>query len=196
MPMSPAPSTRPMRRATASPVTSSPISSGASMSELSHKEWVGKASTIRFCDKAFIDGKPVPARSGRTFASINPATGETLAEVASCGEEDIDLAVAAARRSFEAGVWSRTSPQHRKEVLLRLAQLLRENLQELALLESLDMGKLVKDAATIDVPGSAAIFQWYAEAIDKVYDEVAPTGQGDLALVRREPLGIVGAVVP
>lgn len=166
------------------------------MSELSHKDWIGKASAIRFRDKAFIDGKTVPARSGRTFASINPATGETLAEVASCGEEDIDLAVAAARRSFEAGVWSRTSPAHRKEVLLRLSRLLRENLQELALLESLDMGKLVMDAATVDVPGSAAIFQWYGEAIDKIYDEVAPTGGGDLVLVRREPLGVVGAVVP
>lgn len=166
------------------------------MSELSHKDWIGKASAIRFRDKAFIDGKAVPARSGRTFASVNPATGETLAQVASGGEEDIDLAVAAARRSFESGVWSRTSPAHRKEVLLRLAGLLRENLHELALLESLDMGKLVNDAVTVDVPGSAAIFQWYAEAIDKVYDEVAPTGEGDLVLVRREPLGVVGAVVP
>ncbi|WP_322418193.1 aldehyde dehydrogenase [Mesorhizobium huakuii] len=166
------------------------------MNELSHKDWIGKASAIRFRDRAFIDGKTVPARSGRTFASINPATGETLAEVASCGEEDVDLAVAAARRSFEAGIWSRTSPAHRKEVLLRLAQLLRENLQELALLESLDMGKLVTDAATVDVPGSAAIFQWYGEAIDKIYDEVAPTGGNDLVLVRREPLGVVGAVVP
>ncbi|GLQ77616.1 aldehyde dehydrogenase [Mesorhizobium huakuii] len=166
------------------------------MNELSHKDWIGKASAIRFRDRAFIDGKTVPARSGRTFASINPATGETLAAVASCGEEDVDLAVAAARRSFEAGIWSRTSPAHRKEVLLRLAQLLRENLQELALLESLDMGKLVTDAATVDVPGSAAIFQWYGEAIDKIYDEVAPTGGNDLVLVRREPLGVVGAVVP
>ncbi|SDA90106.1 aldehyde dehydrogenase [Mesorhizobium qingshengii] len=166
------------------------------MSEPSHKDWIGKASAIRFRDKAFIDGKTVPARSGRTFASINPATGETLAEVASCGEEDVDLAVAAARRSFEAGVWSRASPAHRKEVLLRLARLLRENLQELALLESLDMGKLVTDAATVDVPGSAAIFQWYGEAIDKIYDEVAPTGGNDLVLVRREPLGVIGAVVP
>jgi len=166
------------------------------MNELSHKDWIGKASAIRFRDRAFIDGKTVPARSGRTFASINPATGETLAAVASCGEEDVDLAAAAARRSFEAGIWSRTSPAHRKEVLLRLAQLLRENLQELALLESLDMGKLVTDAATVDVPGSAAIFQWYGEAIDKIYDEVAPTGGNDLVLVRREPLGVVGAVVP
>ncbi|PSJ58999.1 aldehyde dehydrogenase [Pseudaminobacter soli (ex Li et al. 2025)] len=166
------------------------------MSELSHKDWIGKASAIRFRDKAFIDGKFVAARSGRTFASVNPATGETLAEVASCGEEDIDLAVSSARRAFQSGAWSRAKPAHRKEVLLRLAQLLRENLHELALLESLDMGKLVKDAATIDVPGSAAIFQWYAEAIDKVYDEVAPTGSGDLVLVRREPLGVIGAVVP
>ncbi|MER9518347.1 aldehyde dehydrogenase [Mesorhizobium sp. M0614] len=166
------------------------------MSELSHKDWIGKASAIRFRDKAFIDGKMVAARSGRTFASVNPATGEVLAEVASCGEEDIDLAVAAARRSFNTGVWSRTSSAHRKEVLLRLAQLLRENLHELALLESLDMGKLVRDAAAVDVPGSAAIFQWYGEAIDKIYGEVAPTGEGDLVLVRREPLGVVGAVVP
>lgn len=81
-------------------------------------------------------------------------------------------------------------------MLLKLAQLLRENLHELALLESLDMGKLVNDAATVDVPGSAAIFQWYAEAIDKIYDEVAPAGPGDLVLVRREPLGVIGAVVP
>ena len=153
-------------------------------------------AAIRFRDKAFIDGKFVAARSGRTFASVNPATDETLAEVASCGEEEIDLAVAAARRNFEAGVWSRTSPAHRKEVLLRLAKLLRDNLQELALLESLDMGKLVRDAATVDVPDSAAMFQWYAEAVDKIYDEVAPTGEGDLVLVRREPLGVVGAVVP
>ncbi|MDZ5699548.1 aldehyde dehydrogenase [Chelativorans sp. M5D2P16] len=166
------------------------------MSELGHKDWIAKASQIRFRDKAFIDGRFVESASGRTLASINPATGETLAEVASCGEEEVNLAVAAARRSFESGVWSRAAPAHRKQVLLRLAELLRENLHELALLESLDMGKLVKDAATVDVPGAAAIFQWYAEAIDKIYGEVAPTGEGDLVLVRREPLGVVGAVVP
>lgn len=166
------------------------------MTELSHKDWIEKASQIRFRDKAFIDGRFIESRSGRTFASVNPATGETLAEVASCGEEEINLAVAAARRSFEAGAWSRAAPTHRKQVLLHLAELLHENLNELALLESLDMGKLVKDAATVDVPGSAAIFQWYAEAIDKIYDEIAPVGEGNLALVRREPLGVVGAVVP
>ena len=129
------------------------------MSELSHKDWIVKASAIRFRDRAFIDGKTVAARSGRTFASVNPATGEVLAEVASCGEEDIDLAVAAARRSFNAGVWSRTSPTHRRQVLLRLAQLLRENLHELALLDRSTWANR-QDAATVDIPGSAAIFQW------------------------------------
>ncbi|WP_459695469.1 aldehyde dehydrogenase [Acidisoma sp. C75] len=166
------------------------------MSELSHEQWVRKAAGLRFRDRAFIDGGFVPARSGRTFPSINPATEAVLAEVAACGAEDIDRAVAAARRSFESGVWSRAKPGQRKEVLLRLARLIREHLEEFALLESLDMGKPIQDAATIDVPGAADIFQWYGEAADKLYDEIAPTGEGDLALVRREPLGVVGAVVP
>jgi gamma-glutamyl-gamma-aminobutyraldehyde dehydrogenase len=166
------------------------------MGELSHSEWVARAAGITFRNKAFIDGKFVSAKSGLTFASINPATDETLTDVASCGPEDVDLAVQAARRSFEAGTWSRATPAHRKAVLLRLAQLLRDNLEEFALLESLDMGKLVNDAANVDVPGSAGIFQWYAEAIDKLYDEIAPSGEGDLVLVQREPIGVVGAVVP
>ncbi|TYC64400.1 aldehyde dehydrogenase [Rhodobacterales bacterium] len=151
---------------------------------------------MTFPTRAIIDGKPVEALSGRTFDSINPATGQVLATLPACEAVDVDFAVQSARAAFEDGRWSARSPAERKAVLLRLADLIRENTEELALLESLDMGKLVKDAATIDVPGAAAIFQWYAEAIDKVYDEIAPTGEGDLALVRREPLGVIGAVVP
>lgn len=166
------------------------------MSDLSYRDWSERASKVSFRSKAFIDGHELAARSGRTFRSVNPATGETLAEIASCGQEDVDAAVNAARKSFASGVWSRRDPAERKAVLLRLAELLRQNLEEFALLESLDMGKPVKDAATIDVPGSAAIFQWYAEAIDKVYDEIAPAASGNLVMVRREPLGVVGAVVP
>ena len=161
-----------------------------------HDSWKAKAQALRFRHQAFIGGRFVDAVSGETFESVNPATGEVLAQVAACDAPDVDRAVAAARRAFETGTWSRAAPSHRKGVLLRLAELIRENLEELALLDSLDMGKLVKDAATIDVPGSAGIFQWYAEAIDKLYDEVAPTGRGDLALVRRVPVGVVGAVVP
>jgi gamma-glutamyl-gamma-aminobutyraldehyde dehydrogenase len=119
-----------------------------------------------------------------------------LAKVASCTAEDVDRAVAAARRAYADGRWSRRAPADRKGVLLRLAELVREHADELALLDSIDAGKLITDTSAIDVPGSAAILQWYAEAVDKVYGEIAPTGTGDLALVSREPVGVVGAVVP
>lgn len=127
---------------------------------------------------------------------MNPATAEVLTDVARGGVEDVDRAVAAARRTFDDGRWSRKTPGERKEVLLRLATLIGENVPELALLDSLDMGKLVKDAATVDAPGSAHFFQWHAEAIDKLYDEIAPTGGRNLAMIRRVPLGVIGAVVP
>ena len=159
-------------------------------------DWQKAASSLQIRHQAFIDGKYVDAASGKTFDSINPATDAVLAQIAEGDSEDIDRAVAAARRAFDSGVWSGMAPSGRKAILLRLADLIRENMTELALLESLDMGKLVSDAAAIDIPGSAAFFQWYAEAIDKVYDEIAPTGLGDLALITREPLGVVGAVVP
>lgn len=163
---------------------------------LSHNEWKRRAGALTFRDKAFIDGAFVNSNSGRVFDSINPATGAVLAQVAEGDAVDIDRAVQAARRAFDDGRWSRMAPGGRKDVLLKLAGLIRANLEELALLDSLDMGKLVNDAVTIDAPGSAHFFQWYAEAIDKLYDEVAPTGPGDLALVTREPLGVVGAVTP
>ncbi|MEM9249963.1 MAG: aldehyde dehydrogenase [Pseudomonadota bacterium] len=166
------------------------------MTDMSHKDWINAAARLDIRHHAFVDGAFVPAASGKTFASLNPATGAVIANVAEGDAKDIDRAVRAARASFDAGHWSGMAPQGRKAVLLKLADLIRDNLAELALLDSLDMGKLVTDAATIDVPGAAAFFQWYAEAIDKIYDEIAPTGPGDLALVRREPLGVVGAVVP
>ncbi len=144
----------------------------------------------------FIDGAFVPAASSETFATVDPATGATLAQVARGGEPDVDRAVAAARRAFESGAWSRRSPAARKAVLLRLADLIDANVEELALLESLDGGKLAKDTLQWDIPGTAAILRWYAEAADKVYGEVAPVDPAHLAVVTREALGVVGAVVP
>lgn len=161
-----------------------------------HAEWQAEAARLRFRDQLWIDGKPVPAADGRRFPSVNPANGRILAEVARGAAADIDRAVSTARRVFDDGRWSRRAPAYRKEVLLRLAALIRQNVVELALLDSLDMGKLVTDAVTIDAPGSAHFFQWHAEAIDKLYDEIAPTGPGDLAMIRRVPLGVIGAVVP
>jgi len=160
------------------------------------QDWQRRAANIEFRTKAFIDGRHVGAASGHTFEAINPATGLLLAQISACADEDINRAVKAARRSFEAGVWSRTEPAHRKRVLLRLSTLILEHREEFALLESLNMGKLVKDAMAIDLPGAAGVFQWYAETIDKRYDEIAPTAPGNVAMIRREPLGVVGAVVP
>ena len=165
------------------------------MSVHNHSEWKALAAELIPRHQMFINGKFEDAASGKTFASVNPATDTVLAQVSEGDAEDIDRAVIAARAAFDNGSWSRESPQHRKTVLLRLAELIRANLDELALLDSMDMGKPVEDAANVDVPGSAMFFQWYAEAIDKIYDEVAPTGEGDLALVRREPLGVIGAVL-
>ncbi len=166
------------------------------MPDHSRDGWHAKAAGLTVRRQALIGGRFVEAASGETFDSRNPATGEVLARVAACGAEDVDRAVRAARAAFDSGVWSRAAPGDRKAVLLRLAALIRENAEELALLDSLDMGKPIADALAVDVPGAAGVWQWTAEAIDKLSGEVAPTGRGDLALVRRVPLGVVGAVVP
>jgi len=146
--------------------------------------------------QAFVDGAYVDALSGETFDCVNPATGRTIASVAACDGEDVDRAVRGACAAFESGVWSRLSPKQRKRVLVRLAESMREHRDELALLETLDMGKPIRDSRAVDVPLAAECIAYYGEAIDKVYDEVAPTGPGDVVTLVREPLGVVGAVVP
>jgi gamma-glutamyl-gamma-aminobutyraldehyde dehydrogenase len=150
----------------------------------------------RFRTQAFIDGRFVDAVSGETFTTENPANGETIAEVASGGPEDIDRAVAAARRSFDDGRWSRMAPADRKTVLLRFADLIEANTDELATLDALEGGKPITDTREVDLPETVKTFRWYAEAIDKVFDAVAPTGPDALGLIVREPVGVVGAVVP
>jgi gamma-glutamyl-gamma-aminobutyraldehyde dehydrogenase len=159
-------------------------------------DWIALASSTSPRGQAFINGDYVDSASGETFTALNPATGARLADVAACGEVDVDRAVSAARASFDSGAWSRTSPAERKRVLLRFAELVREHTDELALLVSQEMGKLVMDAVCVDVPFTAGCIQWYAEATDKVYGEVAATAPGDLAMVTREPLGVVAAIVP
>lgn len=146
--------------------------------------------------RAFINGKFVDARSGRTFPTENPATGEVLAQIAECDQEDVNDAVAAARASFDSGVWSKMAPADRKRVLLRYAELLERSASELAMLDSLEAGKPISDCQNIDIPDTIHTFRWYAEAIDKIYDQVAPTAGEYLGLIRREPIGVVGAVLP
>ncbi len=158
--------------------------------------WLARAAAARPRSEAFIDGRFVPAASGRTFEDIAGRDGSVIARVAEGAAEDVDRAVGAARRAFDDRRWSDQTPKARKAVLLRLADLIRSNLDELGLLESLDVGKPIRDTLAVDVPSAATTFQWYAETIDKTYGEIGPTGPDALSLVTREPIGVVAAIVP
>jgi 4-guanidinobutyraldehyde dehydrogenase/NAD-dependent aldehyde dehydrogenase len=158
--------------------------------------WRARAAGLSIEGRAFVDGRYVAAASGATFDCVSPIDGRVLTKVASCDVADVNLAVASARRAFDNGSWSKTAPAKRKKVLQRLAELILANAEELALLETLDMGKPIGDSLAVDIPGSARSIGWYGEAIDKVYDEVAATGPTELGLITREPCGVVGAVVP
>ncbi len=151
---------------------------------------------LKFRTSAFIDGKFVKAQSGETFITENPATGQPLAEITACAAADVDRAVKAARKAFDSGVWSRMKPSDRKAVLLKFADRLEANAGELALLDTLEAGKPIGDCATMDIPDTITCIRWHAEAIDKIYNHVSPTGPDNLALILREPVGVVGCVVP
>jgi len=146
--------------------------------------------------RAWIDGQHVDAVSGERFPRINPATGAEIAQVAACDTEDVDRAVQGARAAFESGVWAHAAPRKRKKVLMRFAELVEEHADELALLETLDMGKPIRESRKVDVPLAAQCIAYYGEAVDKVYDEVAPTDRDSVVMIVREPLGVIGAVVP
>lgn len=166
------------------------------MTELSIKQWHAKADALRIQSKMVIDGQFVGAASGRTFVSKSPVDGRFLADVACAGEEDVNRAVKVARAAYEDGRWSGRAPAERKLVLRQFADLIRANRDELALLETLDMGKSISDSTSIDVRAVSNCFDWYGEAIDKVYDEIAPTAKEAVAMITKEPLGVVAAVVP
>ena len=160
-------------------------------------DWLSRAPTLQPRGEAFIDGRFAPAASGRTFRDIGPRDGRPIADVAEGGAEDVDRAVARRARARSRIAAGRTSRrQNRKRVLLRLAELIRADRERLALIESLDVGKPIRDTLAVDVPSCATTFQWYAEAIDKVYGEIGPTGPEALSLVTREPVGVVAAIVP
>ncbi len=163
--------------------------------QTTYEEIKTKSQQVTFQNKAFINGRYVNAVSGATFPCINPSTGQVLTQVAACDQEDVALAVKAARHVFEQGTWSQTAPAFRKRVLLDFAQAIERHQFELALLETLDMGKPISDSDS-DVTSAVNLVRWYAEIIDKVYDHVAPTSPDVLALITREPLGVVAAVIP
>ncbi len=166
------------------------------MPTIGRDEWAEKAEKLQLRTGIYIDGKWSDAASGQTFECRSPVDGRKLADIAAGDASDIDRAVVSARAAFENGVWSAIAPVARKKVLLKFAQLIREHNDELALLETLDMGKPIRFSRAVDIPQAAECVAWNAEAIDKVYDEVAPTGATTQATIRREAVGVVGAVVP
>ncbi|MEJ7139073.1 aldehyde dehydrogenase [Amphibiibacter pelophylacis] len=159
-------------------------------------DYAALAQTLTFDGRARIGGQAVDALDGQRFDCHSPIDGRRLTEVARCGAADIDAAVAQARAAFEDGRWAHKAPAQRKKTLQRFADLVLAHADELAVTETLDMGKPVQYARSVDVNATANCIRWYAEAIDKVYDEIAPTPRNALALIQREPLGVVGVIVP
>jgi 4-guanidinobutyraldehyde dehydrogenase / NAD-dependent aldehyde dehydrogenase len=163
---------------------------------MASKDWHQLSRDLAIDGRAFIDGQRVDACTGQRFDSISPIDGRKLAEVARCDSADVDLAVAAARAAFEDRRWAGKAPAERKRVLLRMADLMLQHRDELALLETLDMGKPIRYSRSVDVQLAQNCIRWYGEAIDKIYDQVAPTAEDSLALVTREPVGVVAAIIP
>jgi 4-guanidinobutyraldehyde dehydrogenase/NAD-dependent aldehyde dehydrogenase len=166
------------------------------MASLTRADWEQQAQRLSIEGRAFIQGEYRPSVSGETFSCISPIDGRVLAQVAACDAIDAERAVQSARAAFNSGVWSRLAPVKRKAVMIRFAELLEQHASELALLETLDMGKPISDALDVDVPGAARALRWSGEAIDKIYDEIAATSHDQLGLVTREPVGVVAAIVP
>ena len=165
-------------------------------SQLSREALERRFAALTLPTRAFIGGRQVDAASGETFERVSPRDGQVIAQVSAGDTEDVDRAVASARAAFARGVWSGLAPRQRRVVLQRLARLVEEHAEELALLESVDMGKPYADALAVDIRVTVQTLDFYAEAIDKRYDEVAPTALDTFATITREPLGVVGAVVP
>ncbi len=159
-------------------------------------DWAARSRTLTIDGRAVIDGRRVDAAGGGTLPVISPGSATRLAELAAGTERDVDLAVGHARRAYEDRRWRGLGEADRGRVLIRLADLITRHQDELALLETLDSGKPIAQTLTVDVPGTAATFRWYGELADKRFDEIPSTPPGSTALVRRVPLGVVGAIVP
>ena len=167
------------------------------MSELlTEAEFESLAGSIDLPSNAFINGKFMSAESGKTTPTINPATAKVIAEIAACQSEDVDFAVRKAREAFDSGVWSRMHPSGRKHVMIKLVKLMKRHRNELAVLESIDSGKPIVDCVQIDIPETMHCIEWHAEAADKIYDSVSPSGDDALGLIVREPIGVVACVLP
>jgi len=144
----------------------------------------------------FIDGQFVPSETGKRFATVNPATGETLAEVAEAGQADLDRAVAGARKAFESGPWAAMKPRQRGRILTRAAELLLSRADAFGRVETLDNGKPIFESAKIDMPAAAECLAYFGESADKLYGDTHPGRTDAFLMTIREPVGVVGAITP
>jgi gamma-glutamyl-gamma-aminobutyraldehyde dehydrogenase len=167
-----------------------------SLLSLSTADWHDRARKLRYETRHFIDGNYVDSVGGQRLTVTNPATGEALCEVSAGSAADVDLAVAAAKRAFAARIWSRKAPRERAAVLANFARLLEANTERFALLDTLCMGKPIRDMVAIDVPSAAMNFTYFAELTDKIDGAVTPTASDAFHYILREPLGVVGCIVP
>ena len=163
---------------------------------LTYNEYSVIAKNLTFSVDPFVNGNFSKPLSGNTMETINPATGDVLAIVAACGAEDVDAAVIVAQQAFDSGKWSRLHPNERKEIIIELANLIEKNQHELAVLESLESGKPISECQMTDLPETVSTLKWHAEAADKIYDQISPANESGIGLIVREPMGVVGAVLP
>jgi len=163
---------------------------------LTHEEYKAIAADLSLPLNAYINGKFGVPKAGKTMDTINPATGESLGQMAACDSTDVDYTVTKAREAFDRGDWSRMHPSERKRVIIQLTKLMLRHRHELAVIESLESGKPIRECQLTDLPETIHCLQWHAEATDKLYDEVSPSGDDALGLIIREPVGVVGCVLP
>ncbi|MGR3406108.1 aldehyde dehydrogenase family protein, partial [Roseovarius indicus] len=162
---------------------------------LTREEYAAIAADLDLPAAPFIDGK-FRKGNGPVMETVNPATGEVLKKISTANAEDVDFAVKKAREVFDRGEWSRAHPSERKDVLIRFCKLITRRRHELAVMESLDSGKPIRDCETIDVPETIHTIKWHGELIDKIYDQTGPSGDDAISMIVREPLGVVAAVLP
>lgn len=158
-------------------------------------EWGAYADTLKWPTAMIIDGKAQQGRDENLVDLVTPRDGSTVTKVPYAGEEELELAVAAARRAFDDGAWPRMAPKQRKELMLAWVALMEEHRTELATMLSVEMGKPIADAWGIELRALINTYRWYAEIADKELDEISPIGD-DLALITREPVGVVAVVTP
>jgi len=159
-------------------------------------EWHTRAKALRYETRHFINGAYVDSQDGARLAVINPATGVELTTVSAGSAADIDLAVQAAKRCFASKVWSRRAPRERLAVMSKFAALIEAHTEKFALLDTLTMGKPIRDMVGIDIPAAAQNFAYFGELIDKIEGAVTATASDAFHYILREPLGVVGSIVP